>query len=820
MMNIRTKLVLAFVITVLACSAMALLITFSGYNLMVRGIAASADSNNERVVGIRAIKDMIDAQQQSVAKIVAGLDETGGDEFESRDGQLNQAVDKLAANSENKEKLQLETLEGENTQLSDILKNGIAESIKKADPSAYLSNLADFRSRYASLILKEQELKKLILVQLDSSIKDILNNANALKELSVQQQSSLDELVPAVDDALNKYEGTAAASVKLRNEIDRLQSEIEKLQTVGNQTGGSSQQSIVPQNSVQPAEPGNQPAEPDIQVPVLDNALIDMIRTNIGTVVQDENDKKMVLETMASGVLDSAMVKLAAADSAISMTQDAYVMAEAVISAENGNSVEFAQVMLNTKQVLDDLEKLMTVRNAPVAEEAAAGADGLTAALDRVLAAKSAMDDNGLKEHYSEAVSVYDRQKPILADLEAAYKGYLSDDVKKSKELKNTLILTLAVIVFISLLIGMLLALSLSRNILNPLRNMTNVLEKAGKGDLTERIRNGRSDEIGKLGESVNGVLDGQQKMLEQVRTTSGDIGVLRKGLSELFSHSKENAGKVSNGIKNIMDGIAAGAKRSSEDIAKAGQNRTETDDFASTTGKAVQDGMKAIKMAASGEKSVIEAENVIRDATETVKQIADSINDLENSSSKIGAITNTITEIASKTNLLALNAAIEAARAGQQGKGFTVLAEQIRKLSEGSNKAASEIKQLIREIQGRIQFAVDKIGDGVSSVDEGANKIDAARGSIIQITGTVNNIVETLKEAAIAVKARQDNTTGLAGAMDTISKAASQTAANRDAIDAGLEQQKKNMMQIEDMARKLDEVSGTLDSLVKCFKV
>ncbi len=794
MINIRTKLVLAFIITVLACSAMALIITFSGYNLMVRGIAASADSNNERVAGIRAIRDLIDAQQQTAAKIVIEQDESGKDEFENRSGLIKQAVEKQAGQSENKEKLQLDALVETNTQISNTLKD-IEESIKKADPSEYLGKLADFRKQVDSLIAKEQVLKKLIMIQVDASIKDSLDNAAALKQLSVQQQSALNELAAAIDEILGKYEGTASAIVKL-------------------------QQSIELQNSIQPADSVNQPSEPEIQIPALDNALMDTIRTYIDTVVQNEQDGKKVLDALEAGALGSAMAKLAAADNAISLTQEACAKAEAAISAKDGSSEDFTQGMLNVNQVLGSLEKLMTANNAPLAGEAAVDGEALTAALDKVFAAKSSMENSGLKEHYTEAVTAYEQQKQSLTNLESAYKGYLSEDVKKSRELKNTLMWTLAIIVFISLLIGMLFALMLSKNILSPLRNMTNVLKRAGEGDLTERISSGRNDEIGKLGESVNGVLDGQQKMLEQVRTTSGDIGVLRKGLSELFSHSRDNAGKVSSGIKSIMDGIAAGAKHSNEDIGKMGRTNIEADNLASATGKVVQDGMKAIKMAASGEKSVTEAESVIRDATGTVRQIADSINDLEDSSSKIGAITNTITEIASKTNLLALNAAIEAARAGQQGKGFTVLAEQIRKLSEGSNKAAGEIKLLIREIQGRIQFAVDKIGDGVSSVDEGANKIDAAKESIIQIAGTVNSIVETLKEAAIAVKARQDNTAELAGALDTISKAANQTAVDRDAIDAGLEQQQKNMKQIEDMTIKLDEVSGTLDSLVKRFKV
>ena len=305
----------------------------------------------------------------------------------------------------------------------------------------------------------------------------------------------------------------------------------------------------------------------------------------------------------------------------------------------------------------------------------------------------------------------------MLKKLETSYKSYLADDLERSRELKDNLLLTLAVIAFISLFIGMSAALWLSGNILVPIRNMTNLLDKAGKGDLTGRVRDRRRDEIGELGEKVNVVLDGQQRMIEQVKATSTNIGRLKNNLTELFSHSRENTGKVSKGFRSVMEGLMAIVKTPVSQTAAAAD---DTDILAVTAGKAVEDGMKAIEIAVNGEKSVQEAEEVIRNVTDTVKQIAASINELEDSSDKIGNITDTITEIASKTNLLALNAAIEAARAGQQGQGFTVLAEEIRKLSERSNAAAKEIRNLINEIQERIRYAVGRIGDGVAGVDEG----------------------------------------------------------------------------------------------------
>ena len=257
----------------------------------------------------------------------------------------------------------------------------------------------------------------------------------------------------------------------------------------------------------------------------------------------------------------------------------------------------------------------------------------------------------------------------------------------------------------VSLLIGMLIALLLSRNIVKPIKNITSLLGRAESGDLTVRTSVGSRDEIGMLSEKVNRVLDSQQKMVEQVASTTGDIGILRKKLAELFHHSRDNAGKVHSSVKSAVEGIKADGKRPDINIKGINELAAGVGDFSAATDKVVKDGMKAIEAAITGEKSVEEAGDAIKNVTGTVREIADSINQLDASSNKIGIITNTITEIASKTNLLALNAAIEAARAGQQGKGFTVLADEIRKLAEGSNKAAGEIKALIAEIQKRIRL-------------------------------------------------------------------------------------------------------------------
>jgi PAS domain S-box-containing protein len=299
----------------------------------------------------------------------------------------------------------------------------------------------------------------------------------------------------------------------------------------------------------------------------------------------------------------------------------------------------------------------------------------------------------------------------------------------------------------------------LSKNLAEFLTIMSSVSE----GDLTMRGSDG-GDTLGKLIQSINRMLDNFGTMLTEVK----QIGLsVSSSATEILAASEQ---------------IAAGSQRQADEITNTSSaveemaaSMTQVSRNAEASAEAAR---RALELAENGDQSVLYTSEAMGRIDGAVQQTAEKMRLLGARSSEISEIIDLIDEIASQTNLLALNAAIEAAHAGQAGLGFSVVAEEIRKLAERSARATRDVGNLIKAIQGETTEALRAMENGMREVKGGSDVAEQASRALREISSAVRQSSELIEEISAASEEQARVTRNLADAMQTISSITLETTA------------------------------------------
>ncbi len=341
-------------------------------------------------------------------------------------------------------------------------------------------------------------------------------------------------------------------------------------------------------------------------------------------------------------------------------------------------------------------------------------------------------------------------------------------------------------------------------------------------------------DEIGEVGRTVNSIRESTLASVAAYRNSraalSDMVGRVAESASSLSSSSQqmatssEETGRAVGEIARAVGEVAAGAQRQVQSVESTRTVTTEVGEAteASATGarEAAQVAERARERAAEGAGAVASATEAMDLVRSTSAEASAAIRELGAKSEQIGGIVDTITAISEQTNLLALNAAIEAARAGEQGRGFAVVADEVRQLAEESQTAASSIAQLIGEIQDQTARAVDVVEAGAARSDESAKTVEQAREAFTQIDAEVDEVSRRMSEVASAVQRMAEGARQVQDSMGEITSVAEESSASTEQVSASTEQTSASAQQVAAGAQQLATTATELETLARRFRV
>ncbi|HKN17358.1 MAG TPA: methyl-accepting chemotaxis protein [Candidatus Sulfotelmatobacter sp.] len=347
--------------------------------------------------------------------------------------------------------------------------------------------------------------------------------------------------------------------------------------------------------------------------------------------------------------------------------------------------------------------------------------------------------------------------------------------VDQSREELNadnrSLNLTMGLITLAGLGVGIFVAIFLSHSIAGAIRSVLNQAEAIAAGDLTrDDLKVSSRDELGELTAAINGMSGGLKRMIVAIMDHSAHVA----SASEELSSSATVQAQGADTQKDQTTQVATAMQEMSATVHEVSENSL----------KAANASHNAAQAARQGGQTVQETLATMRSIADSTCKVAMRITELGKSSEKIGRIVAVIDDIADQTNLLALNAAIEAARAGEQGRGFAVVADEVRKLAERTAQATKEIAVMIESIQVETKSAVEAMELGNREVESGVKKTSASGAALKEIIkmsddvgGMIARIATAATEQSSATEQIKASVAQISSATQESSVAAGQTA-------------------------------------------
>lgn len=372
----------------------------------------------------------------------------------------------------------------------------------------------------------------------------------------------------------------------------------------------------------------------------------------------------------------------------------------------------------------------------------------------------------------------------------------------------------------IAVLVSVLIGLYFSQRITKPIAQMEDVMKVVKTGDLRGDINITSKDEVGRLAQNYKEMMDKVKDLIGASLSVSQEVLRSSDDLAAFAEQTSVSANDVTRTVDEIAQGATEQAVETERGVRLSNELSEKFERLARYSLAMDENAASAKNISSEGAVVVKNLKEMSIVSKQSNQRVERAIVELDDNTTSIQGILETIQSIAAQTNLLALNASIEAARAGEVGKGFAVVADEIRKLAEGSDKAVSEINEILVKTQSDSKNTVNIMNEVKDIHDSQEQSVIKVEETFHEISKSVESIVEQIREVTGQVDQIKSDKDNIVSAMENISAISEETAAASEEVTATMAEQANAVDQVSQNAGDLSRLAGELMDQLGRFKI